>query len=64
MSDDHTSAVQIAAAVRAGTTRARHVVEQALQRIDTLDGRLNAFTGITVERALEEADAVDRAVAG
>ncbi|MEJ2687751.1 MAG: amidase family protein, partial [Gammaproteobacteria bacterium] len=57
------SAVEIASAVRAGATRARYVVERALHRVESLDERLNAFTDVTVERALQEADNVDRAVA-
>jgi AtzE family amidohydrolase len=53
-------AVAIAAAVRAGRTTARAVVEGALARIEALDPDLNAFTDVTAARALAEADAVDR----
>ena len=51
----------IAAAVRAGTVSARDVVEAALKRIDALDGRYNAFTAVTHERALSAAGSIDSA---
>ncbi|MBX5469273.1 MAG: amidase, partial [Thermoleophilaceae bacterium] len=41
-----------------GELRARELVEEALRRIDELDGRLNAFTVVDAERALAAADAV------
>lgn len=53
----------IAAAVRSGATSARAVTEAALDRIAATDTRLGAFTDLTVTRALDEADAVDRRTA-
>jgi aspartyl-tRNA(Asn)/glutamyl-tRNA(Gln) amidotransferase subunit A len=55
------SAAEIAAAVSAGRVSARLVVEAALARIGACNPRLKAFTDITAERALSEADAVDTA---
>ena len=63
MSDAGTSALSIAAAVRAGKTRARDVVAGALERIAQRDATLNAFTGVLRERALSDADAIDRRLA-
>lgn len=51
----------IAAAVRAGTASARDVIEAALARIDALDGRYNAFTAVTRERARRAAASIDAA---
>jgi len=53
------SATTIAAAVASGATTALAVTEAALARIDAGDGRLNAFTAVTRDRALAEARAVD-----
>ena len=53
------SAGRIAAAVRAGEVSAVEIAEVALARIAAGNGRLNAFTAITAERALAEARAVD-----
>jgi len=63
VSDAGTSALSIAAAVRAGKTRARDVVAGALERIAQRDATLNAFTGVLRERALSDADAIDRRLA-
>ena len=57
------SALEIAAAVRARRTTARHVAEILLARIAATHGRLNAFTTVTADRARREADAVDAALA-
>lgn len=54
------SAVEIAAAVRAGRSTARSEVEHALARIDAVDNRLNAYQELRVFAALREADEVDR----
>ena len=54
---------EIAAAVNAGAASARSLAEEALDRIGAANGRLGAFTDITVTRALDEADAVDARVA-
>ena len=53
-------ASEIAADVRAGLVTARELAEAALARIEALNPGLNAFTDVTAERALAEADAVDR----
>jgi len=57
------TAQEISAAVRAGRISARVVAEDALARIAATHSRLNAFTTVTAERALTEADAVDSALA-
>lgn len=53
------AAVDIAGGVRAGRFTARQVAEAHLARIAAHDGRIGAFTAVTAERALAEADAVD-----
>ncbi|SHG20982.1 aspartyl-tRNA(Asn)/glutamyl-tRNA(Gln) amidotransferase subunit A [Kaistia soli DSM 19436] len=55
---------EIAADVRARRVSAREVTEAALDAIEALDGKLNAFTDVTAERAIEEANRVDAAVIG
>jgi 1-carboxybiuret hydrolase len=54
---------EIADAVKTRAVSAREVAEAAIARIEAEDGRLNAFTDPTFERAREEAAAVDAAVA-
>ncbi|WP_295542956.1 AtzE family amidohydrolase [uncultured Pseudacidovorax sp.] len=49
----------IAAAVQSGKTTATTVVQSALDRIDATDARVNAFTAVTRERALQRAAALD-----
>src|SRR5262249_36703743 len=61
--DATTSALEIAASVRAGKVRARDVVAGALARIDERDGALNAFTRVLSEHALADADTIDRRLA-
>jgi 1-carboxybiuret hydrolase len=51
--------LDIARAVAEGATTARAVVEAALERIASLNPRLNAFTDVSVERACARATAVD-----
>jgi Asp-tRNA(Asn)/Glu-tRNA(Gln) amidotransferase A subunit family amidase len=63
MMDATTSARSIAACVRAGKSRARDVVAGALERIARRDGALNAFTAVLGERALADADTIDRRLA-
>lgn len=46
-------------AVASGDTRARALCDAALARIEATDGRINAFTLRTVQRARAEADAID-----
>ncbi len=52
-------AATIAAAVQSGETTATAVVQSALDRIDATDARVNAFTAVTRERALQRAAALD-----
>ena len=63
MIDATTSAPAIAAAVRAGKTRAGEVVADALERIAQRDRTLNAFTAVLHGPALADADAIDRRLA-
>ena len=53
------SALAIAAAIRSGALSATAAAESALERIGVLDGKINAFTLVTRERALAEAAAID-----
>ena len=53
------TAAEIVEAVKGGTTTARAVVQAALDRIGKHSDRLGAFTEITAERALKQADIVD-----
>jgi amidase len=48
------------AAVRAGTTTARAATQASLDRIAAVDGRVGAYQVVRAERALSEADEVDR----
>ena len=52
------SATQQAALVRSGEVSAREVVESALDAIERLNPRLNAFVALCPERALAEADRI------
>jgi len=61
--DSHATALEIAHAVRTRQLRARLIAESALERIQRTHTQLNAFTEVTAQRALAEADAVDQAVA-
>src|SRR3954469_3661607 len=54
-----TDALDLAAAVRSGRTRAVDVVQEHLDRIAAQDGHLNAFQSVRAEAALAEAAAVD-----
>ncbi len=58
-----TTIAELAADVRAGRRSAREVVTAALQRIEALDDRINAFVAVDADRSLAEAAAVDEAVA-
>ena len=64
MSAGMTSALETAAAVRAGKTSATQSVQAALARIAADDGAINAFTAVLDERALAQAREIDAAVAG
>ncbi len=57
------SAAHIARAVRDGAASARTVTETCLAHIARVDPHINAFTEVTAERALREAEAVDAAIA-
>ncbi len=59
-----TSASEIAGEVRAGSLRARDVVEEHLARIAEHDGELHAFLTVMGDEARAAADAVDDVVAG
>lgn len=52
--------VDVLRAVATGERSAREVCEAALARVAATDERINAFTECTTQRALHEADAVDR----
>jgi len=56
------SAVELARGVRAGDLSPVAVLEAHLDRIDAMDGEINAFVTVTAEEAREEAEAVERAV--
>jgi 1-carboxybiuret hydrolase len=55
------NAADIAAAVKAGETSARQVVQAALARIEARNDALGAFTDVTATRAFAKADAIDAA---
>lgn len=57
------TAVELAAAIRARELSAVETAQATLARIKRLNPTFNAFTDITAERALAEADDVDRAIA-
>src|SRR5918911_2095133 len=54
-----TPATDLAARVRGGELSAREVVQAALDRIEELDGELNAFVEVDAERALASADEIE-----
>ena len=56
------TAGEIAQAVRSRRTTAVHVAETLLARIAITHARINAFTAVTAERALQEAAAVDATI--
>ena len=53
------SALELAADIRDGATRARQVVEATLDAIARIDPQLRSFTAVTAKRAMTEARAVD-----
>jgi aspartyl-tRNA(Asn)/glutamyl-tRNA(Gln) amidotransferase subunit A len=57
------SVTSLADDVRSGRTRARELVTHALDRIDKLNGDVNAFVAVDPETALEAAGRVDEMVA-
>lgn len=58
-----TSVASLAADVRAGRVSARELTQAALDRIDALNGRINAFVAVDGEAALAAAARVDARVA-
>ncbi|PSB35564.1 AtzE family amidohydrolase [Stenomitos frigidus] len=63
MSQDYPDASSLAARVRNQDVSARSVVTAALERIAEQNPVLNCFTSVLSEQALNDADAVDRAIA-
>ncbi|MGD0985010.1 MAG: Asp-tRNA(Asn)/Glu-tRNA(Gln) amidotransferase subunit GatA [Acidimicrobiales bacterium] len=57
------SVAGIAAAVRSGEISAQSVLRSSLRRVAELEGDLHCFNAITAEKAMADADAVDRMVA-
>ena len=57
------SALQIAASVSQGAVTATSVAEAALDAVVRIDPAINAFTAVLRERALAEAQEVDRRIA-
>src|SRR5271165_6707488 len=55
------SVAEIAAAVRSGELSARSVVEKVLERVTKLEG-LHCFNAVMTDRAVADADAIDRMV--
>ncbi len=53
----------LAERVRRGEVSARELVQASLDRIEALDGRINAFVAVDGERALASARAVDERIA-
>jgi amidase len=51
-------ASELAALVRSGEITARELVSASLERIDALDGQVNAFTHVDADGALAAADAI------
>ena len=56
------SAVELAAAIRAGARSARTTVEEHLGVVEAREGELHACNLVTADAALEAADAIDAAV--
>jgi carboxylesterase len=56
-----TTALEIAAAVRAGERTARSVVDEHLATIDAREGELHAFNLVLADEARADADAIDAA---
>lgn len=63
MNLDSADAITTAAAVRQGNLTALEVVTAALARIEARDRQLNCFTAVTAEKALADAEQIDRAIA-
>ncbi len=57
------TAAALADAIAGGEVSSREVTQAHLDRIAAVDGAVHAFLHVSADRALEQADAVDRAVA-
>ncbi len=57
------SVTELAHQVRSGELSAREVAQAALERIEVLNPKINAFVAVDGERAIEQAAAVDQVVA-
>jgi aspartyl-tRNA(Asn)/glutamyl-tRNA(Gln) amidotransferase subunit A len=57
------SVSDLADQVRSGQLAARELVSHALDRIDALDGRFNAFVAVDADAALQAAAAIDESIA-
>lgn len=57
------SVIGLAASVRSGDVSAREVVGHALSKIEELNATVNAFVAVDGDRALDDASAIDSAVA-
>ncbi|MEJ0070868.1 MAG: amidase [Pseudomonadota bacterium] len=55
-------AVDLARAIRLGGVTSRDAVASCLQRLDSVNGKINAVTVVLAESALAQADAADRAL--
>src|SRR5438093_6540865 len=62
--DEDASALEIAGAVATRRVSARAVVAAALERIGKRDAELNCFTAVLGDRALGDAERIDRVIAG
>jgi aspartyl-tRNA(Asn)/glutamyl-tRNA(Gln) amidotransferase subunit A len=63
MAAEQVTAAQVAAGVRAGTTKAADVVERHLAAIEAREAEIHAFNLVTADAARAAADDVDRRVA-
>lgn len=61
--DPFASAKTVSSAVQQGLCSARQVTERALDRIESIDPLLGAFTVVLRDRAIEQAETVDRRIA-
>ncbi|SON56933.1 Biuret hydrolase [Hartmannibacter diazotrophicus] len=59
----HQSGAEIASAVKRREVSARDIAIRAIETVSAIDEKLHAFTDVTADRALAEADAVDAMIA-
>ena len=62
MTQAYPDALQVAARIRSQKVSAKTVVSEALTRIADQNAALNCFTTVLVDRALADAEAIDRAI--